>query len=116
MPDYDWRPPRPSSVYEDPAAHNAAKRLISYSAKHQPSPIMAISDAFNLTLLAAGRTKVMPEPNPDLLASIIARMILFVMWFGDREQALRFTAAIAQHLFVYQLMDKRMMGNGGGHA
>ena len=45
----------PSSVYSDMAAHNAAKRLVVKAFKHQPSPIFALSDAFNLRLMAAAR-------------------------------------------------------------
>ena len=37
------------------AAHNAAKRLVVKAFKHQPSPIFALSDAFNLRLMAAAR-------------------------------------------------------------
>jgi hypothetical protein len=116
MTTYPWQAPPPQSIYDDPAGHNAAKRLVTYAFKHQPSPIMAMSDAINLCLMAAGRAQLMTEPSMDFLASMIARTILFCIWFPDQETALQFVAGVARHLFVYQHADKRMMGNKGGRA
>ena len=47
---------------------------------------------------------------------MIARTILFMMVFANQDEALNFAATVTSHLFKYQKVDVRLMGNKGGHA
>jgi hypothetical protein len=66
--------------------------------------------------MAATREGLLPEPSAETCAAMIARTILFMMWFGDRERAMRFAASVKFHIFAFQALDNQMMGNSGGRA
>jgi hypothetical protein len=116
MPDYDWKTPTPQSSYEDPAAHNAAKRLIVKAFRYQPSPVLALSDAFNISIMAAARLQIIAPPPPDLIAAAAARTILFGGWFDDQETAFQIGAHVTRSLIAYQNTHHSLMGVTGGHA